>query len=444
MNLKKRIVIWYTLWTLLLAAIIFLLFFSFSNTLSIRSLRHDVEEALSDSSSLIRISDGRLNFFNLDEVDDGIYISVYDEDGTLLFGRPNSTIDSIPYREGQRLLQTIDGTWVLSDMMMAGCYMRASSLQSSIYAVLASDYLPLLIAAPFFVLISALGGYFIVKKSFSPLEDLIATASEIAGGRDLSKRLDTSSSTEGRMLASAFNSMLSRLDESFRKEKEFTDDASHELRTPVAVINAEGEYALTVLDDKEEVEESLKTMVRESERMGRLLSSLLELSRADKGSIKVEKRDFSLSSLLELLAEEMFELGEEKGLRFSYDIEKDIFVHADEDMITRAVINLINNAFSFSKPDGNVKLRLSRRGDEALISVIDDGIGIADEDQKRIFDRFYQVDKSRTSSSSGLGLAMVKEIAALNDAGMDVESELGSGSVFTLSLPMISLKKSEF
>ena len=79
MNLKKRIVIWYTLWTLLLTAIIFLLFFSFSNTLSIRSLRHDVEEALSDSSPLIRISDGRLNFFNLDEVDDGIYISVYDK-----------------------------------------------------------------------------------------------------------------------------------------------------------------------------------------------------------------------------------------------------------------------------------------------------------------------------------------------------------------------------
>lgn len=436
MNLKKRIVIWYTLWTLLLTAIIFLLFFSFSNTLSIRSLRHDVEEALSDSSSLIRISDGRLNFFKLDEVDDGIYISVYDEDGTLLFGRPNATIDSVPYREGQRLLQTIDGTWVLSDMMMAGCYMRASSLQSSIYAVLASDYLPLLIAAPFFVLISALGGYFIVKKSFSPLEDLIATASEIAGGRDLSKRLDTSSSTEGRMLASAFNSMLSRLDESFRKEKEFTDDASHELRTPVAVIKAEGEYALSSLDDKVEVEEALSTIVREADRMNRLISSLLALSRSDKGTLKVDKKMFSLSSLLCVIAEEMGEIAKEKALTFSSHIENDVSVFADEDMIARAVVNLINNAISFSKPSGSISFSLKKENGHALVSVADDGIGIRKEDQERIFDRFYQVDKARTSSSSGLGLAMVKEIASLNGAEIKVESEYGEGSVFTLSIPL--------
>ena len=436
MNLKKRIVIWYTLWSLLLTGIIFLLFFSFSDTLSIRSLRHDVEEALSDSSSLIRVSDGKLNFFNLDEVDDGIYISVYDEGGLLLFGRANNTIDNISYQEGQRLLSTPEGTWVLSDMMMDGYYMRASALHSGIYSVLTSDYLPLLIAAPFFVLISVLGGYFIVKKSLSPLEDLIKTASEIAGGKDLSKRLDTSSSEEGRMLGSAFNSMLGRLDESFRKEKEFTDDASHELRTPVAVIRAEGEYALSSLDDKAEVEEALSTIVREADRMNRLISSLLALSRSDKGMLKADKKIFSLSSLICVIAEEMGEIAKEKALTFSSHIENDVSVFADEDMIARAIINLINNAIAFSKPSGSITLSLKKESGCALVSVEDDGIGIREEEQERIFDRFYQVDKSRTSSSSGLGLAMVKEIASLNGAEIKVESEFGKGSVFTLSIPL--------
>ncbi len=436
MSLKKRIVAWYTLWTLTLMAIIFLLFFSFSNTLSLRSLRHDVEEALSDASSLIRVRSGRLNFFSVDEVEDGIYILVFSSDGTLLFGREGIEAVSIGYQEGQRTLSLPDGHWIISDMMMDGYYIRAAARESTIYSMISSDYLLVLIAALVMVVISALGGYFIVSRAFLPLERLISTASEIADGDDLTKRLESSNAKESRELSSAFNSMLGRLDDSFKKEKEFTDDASHELRTPLAVIKAESEYALGSIDDRTEVEQSLSAIIKETDRMTRLISSLLELSRVDKGSIKINKSRFSLSSMLEGLSEEMSQMARERNLSFSSTLEEGIFVYADEDMIIRSVINLINNAISYSKENGHIDLLLKRNDSVAIISVKDDGIGISEEDQKRIFDRFFQVDKARSSSSSGLGLALVKEMAALNNATISVESKLGYGSVFTLSIPI--------
>ena len=436
MSLKKRIVAWYTLWTLTLMAIIFLLFFSFSNTLSLRSLRHDVEEALSDASSLIRVRSGRLNFFSVDEVEDGIYILVFSSDGTLLFGREGIGVVSIGYQEGQRTLSLSDGHWIISDMMMDGYYIRAAARESTIYSMISSDYLLVLIAALVMVVISALGGYFIVSRAFLPLERLISTASEIADGDDLTKRLESSNAKESRELSSAFNSMLARLDDSFKKEKEFTDDASHELRTPLAVIKAESEYALGSIDDRAEVEQSLSAIIKETDRMTRLISSLLELSRVDKGSIKINKSRFYLSSMLEGLSEEMSQMARERNLSFSSTLEEGIFVYADEDMIIRSVINLINNAISYSKENGHIDLFLKRNDSVAIISVKDDGIGISEEDQKRIFDRFFQVDKARSSSSSGLGLALVKEMAALNNATISVESKLGYGSVFTLSIPI--------
>ena len=436
MSLKKRIVAWYTLWTLTLMAIIFLLFFSFSNTLSLRSLRHDVEEALSDASSLIRVRSGRLNFFSVDEVEDGIYILVFSSDGTLLFGREGIEAVSIGYQEGQRTLSLPDGHWIISDMMMDGYYIRAAARESTIYSMISSDYLLVLIAALVMVVISALGGYFIVSRAFLPLERLISTASEIADGDDLTKRLESSNAKESRELSSAFNSMLARLDDSFKKEKEFTDDASHELRTPLAVIKAESEYALGSIDDRAEVEQSLSAIIKETDRMTRLISSLLELSRVDKGSIKINKSRFSLSSMLEGLSEEMSQMARERNLSFSSTLEEGIFVYADEDMIIRSVINLITNAISYSKENGHIDLFLKRNESVAIISVKDDGIGISEENQKRIFDRFFQVDKARSSSSSGLGLALVKEMAALNNATISVESKLGYGSVFTLSIPI--------
>ena len=408
MSLKKQIVLWYTVWTLFLMAIIFLMFFAVSDSLSLRAMRHDVEETLSDAASALYRDDKRLYFGNLDEYDDGVYVLVYSSDGKKMFGRELPALNSVGYQEGQRVLSISGSTWVVSDMMMTGFYIRSASMMSDLYTFFSSDYLPLLLLAPLMVVVSALGGYFIVRRSFRPLEDLINTASDIAGGNDLDKRLSS-----------------------------FSDDASHELRTPLAVIRAECEYALSVSDDRSEVEGALNAIAKETDRMTRLVSALLEISRSDKGTIRIKKRDFSISDLLSSIAEEMCEIAEDKGLSFSSSIEDGIIVHADDDMITRAVINLVDNAISYSKENGKIEISLKTDGPDAVIAVRDDGIGISADDQRRIFDRFFQVDKSRKGSSSGLGLAMVKEIARLNGAKVEVESSLGSGSLFTFSLPFI-------
>lgn len=436
MSLKKRIVSWYTLWTLFLMALIFLMFFAFSDAVSIRNLRSDIEGVLSDAADDVFFRDGIARFDELDEVEDGVYVFAFSLDGSLLFGRRSSPVESIAYQEGQRSLQIADRTWIVSDMMMDSFYLRTAAPVSSVYAVFTSDYLPLLLIAPILVLISALGGYFIVKKAFRPLEDLIATASTIASGDDLNITLESSNTKEGKALSEAFNAMLSRLKTSFQREKEFSDDASHELRTPVAVIKAEAEYALSVIDDEKEVSESLSVIIKESDRMSRLIDSLLTLARADKGTIKINRKVFSLSELANTVSESMVEIAEEKGVNLTSSIETGINIFADEDMITRAMINLIDNAISYSKEKGRVEVILRKNDRKALIEVKDDGIGISEENQKRIFDRFFQVDKSRTSSSSGLGLAMVKEIASLNGGSVSVESRLEEGSVFTLTLPL--------
>ncbi len=436
MSLKKRIVSWYTLWTLFLMALIFLMFFAFSDAVSIRNLRSDIEGVLSDAADDVFFNNGIARFDELDEVEDGVYVFAFSLDGSLLFGRRSSPVESIAYQEGQRSLQIADRTWIVSDMMMDSFYLRTAASVSSVYAVFTSDYLPLLLIAPILVLISALGGYFIVKKAFRPLEDLIATASTIASGDDLNITLESSNTKEGKALSEAFNAMLSRLKTSFLREKEFSDDASHELRTPVAVIKAEAEYALSVIDDEKEVSESLSVIIKESDRMSRLIDSLLTLARADKGTIKINRKVFSLSELANTVSESMVEIAEEKGVNLTSSIETRINIFADEDMITRAMINLIDNAISYSKEKGRVEVILRKNDRKALIEVKDDGIGISEENQKRIFDRFFQVDKSRTSSSSGLGLAMVKEIASLNGGSVSVESRLEKGSVFTLTLPL--------
>lgn len=436
MSLKKRIVSWYTLWTLFLMALIFLMFFAFSDAVSIRNLRSDIEGVLSDAADDVFFNNGIARFDELDEVEDGVYVFAFSLDGSLLFGRRSSPMESIAYQEGQRSLQIADRTWIVSDMMMDSFYLRTAAPVSSVYAVFTSDYLPLLLIAPILVLISALGGYFIVKKAFRPLEDLIATASTIASGDDLNITLESSNTKEGKALSEAFNAMLSRLKTSFQREKEFSDDASHELRTPVAVIKAEAEYALSVIDDEKEVSESLSVIIKESDRMSRLIDSLLSLARADKGTIKVNRKSFSLSDLVKAVSESMVEIAEEKGVNLTSSIETGINILADADMITRAMINLIDNAISYSKKNGHIWVSLEKSAVFAIIRVEDDGIGISEENQKRIFDRFFQVDKSRTSSSSGLGLAMVKEIASLNGGSVSVESRLEEGSVFTLILPL--------
>ena len=271
-----------------------------------------------------------------------------------------------------------------------------------------------------------------------PIRKLIENMKEIRNGDDLSSRIDVGNgSDEVYELADNYNEMLDRLEYSFEKEKQFTSDASHELRTPVSVINAQ----LDLLDDKstiEEYREAEAVIRRQSRRMTTLIEDMLCFSRLDNGSDMYPKYKFDFSALCKSIAEDMKLIGF-KRINLEFEIEDKISICGSEKLLTRMVQNLIDNAYKYGKENGNIKVTLIKEKDNiCVLNVSDDGLGIKEEDKEHIFDRFYRADKSRSNrnktSGNGLGLSMVKKIAQYHDGSVTVDSEYGKGSNFKVSL----------
>ncbi len=240
-------------------------------------------------------------------------------------------------------------------------------------------------------------------------------------------------------LSDTFDKMFERLERSFEAEKQFTSDVSHELRTPTAVILAQCEYAIGENITPEDKEDALETVQRQALKMSTLISDLLSMIRLDRGAQKVEIRQMNLSDLVREICEEQ-ELIATQDIKLSYDIAPNINGMFDHDMISRLLTNLINNSFCYKKENtnNNVHVILSETATEIVLSVKDDGIGIAKEHQDKVWNRFYQVDSSRTASqhgNMGLGLSMVAQIAKLHHAKIELESELSKGSIFTVKFP---------
>ena len=214
---------------------------------------------------------------------------------------------------------------------------------------------------------------------------------------------------------------------------QFTSDVSHELRTPVSVILSQCEYASHPEATEEEKSDALHTIERQSRKMATLISQLLTLSRADAGRAKLHMELLNVSDLAEITVEEQRDFAASRNITLSSWIQPDILMRADETMMMRLFINLLTNAITYGKEGGHVLLELSSSEEQIEGSVSDDGIGIPPEHLDKIWNRFYQVDTSRTSrenGSSGLGLAMVKWIVEAHGGTITVESKEGTGSRF--------------
>ena len=295
------------------------------------------------------------------------------------------------------------------------------------------------ILLPFSVLLIALGGYLITARALRPLSAMTETARTISRGKDLTQRIRLGAGKdEVHVLAHTFDQMMERLQISFENEKQFTSDVSHELRTPVAVILSQCEYASQEGTPPEELRGSIGVIGAQARKMSVLISQLLTLARADNGKQKLQYELVNLSELAEIIAEEQSLAAEEKGITLQTDISPEILMRADETMMMRLFINLISNSITYGKPGGHTRIILSADEKEITGSVADDGIGIPAEHLDKIWQRFYQVDPSRTSGSgsgSGLGLPMVKWIVEAHGGQIGVSSRPGEGSVFTFRFP---------
>ena len=249
------------------------------------------------------------------------------------------------------------------------------------------------------------------------------------------RRIETEESDDelGR-LARVFNRMLDRLERSFEAERRFTADASHELRTPTAVILAQTEYSLERDRSPGEYREALRTVQKQGRRMSTLIDDMLDYTRLEQSPERYPFAVLDLSRLTQEAAEEFAMLGV-RGIAIHTEVEPDVYVSGSAMLLSRLLRNLLSNAVRYGKENGCVQIGLRSAEGKAILSVRDDGIGVAPEERERIFERFYRSDSSRSVQGTGLGLPMVRRIAQLHGGTVELESEVGRGSTFRVVFP---------
>jgi len=299
--------------------------------------------------------------------------------------------------------------------------------------VLAKVILYVFGAVLIFAIISILGSG---KRVFRPIKEMTETVRNISE-KNMNLRLNVSGSEdELKDLAVTFNEMMNRIEDDYTRQKQFVSDASHELRTPIAVIQG----YVDMLDrwgknDKEVLQESIDAIKNESESMKDLVDKLLFLARNDKGTLVLQKEEFSLTEMLIETTKETQIIDKDHVINF--DIEEEVPLYGDRKRIKQAVRIFIDNAIKYTPQGGKITISLKTDHDYAKVSIIDTGIGMSKEELSHIFDRFYRSDNSRTREKGGhgLGLAIAKIIVLGHRGKIKVRSKKGSGSEFILFLP---------
>jgi two-component system OmpR family sensor kinase len=281
-----------------------------------------------------------------------------------------------------------------------------------------------------------LGGHFFARRVIRPIEAISATAADISLS-NLSRRIDvTGTETELTGLARTLNQMFDRIESAFSQQVRFTADASHELRTPVAVILSHAELALDKPRPVEELRETIETCRRSALRMRSLIESLLTLARFDSGEVKIESRSFDLARTVGDGIALIRPLADKRRITFQIDLAP-ATVTGDPDRIAQVITNLLTNAIRYNHDQGVVTVSLRSLPGETVLTVTDTGIGIPPEHLAHIFERFYRVDnaRSRKDGGVGLGLAICKSIVTAHGGQISVSSHLNSGTKFEVRLP---------
>ena len=293
---------------------------------------------------------------------------------------------------------------------------------------------------PVVLLVASLGGYFLARKSLSSISSMSAQTQRISA-ESLSSRLDvTNPRDELGRLATTINDLLARLENAFNEQQRFIADASHELRTPLAVLRGETEVALEKTRTVDEYQESLSLIKDEAERLSRIVEDLFILARQPiEAPAKLVHEQVVLNDAVRDCARAAQVLATRKGVQLNvHNNNPPIALSGDEDLLKRMILNLLDNAVKYTPAGGEISLTLERQNGNAQIVVRDTGIGISEQDQLRVFDRFYRVDKARSRAlgGAGLGLSIVRWIVDAHGGKIQIHSSDGIGSVFTVELPL--------
>jgi two-component system, OmpR family, sensor kinase len=296
-------------------------------------------------------------------------------------------------------------------------------------------------AIPIALVLASIGGYFLARKSLAPIAAMASQARNM-GAAQLDRRLSVvNERDELGQLAQTFNQLLGRLETSFEQQRRFMADASHELRTPVAILRGETEVTLSKADrSSEEYRQTLTILGEESQRLAHIIEDLFTLARADAGQYLLTLQDLYLDEIASAALVRARSLAVVKNITLTSSIEADLPIRADEALLGRMLLNLLDNAIKYSPSGSTVTLGCRREGDRYLVSISDNGGGIPAELQPRIFERFFRADKARSRSESetggaGLGLSIARWIAEAHKGQLALTRSDSSGSTFTATLP---------
>jgi len=473
-----------TLWYVLILGILLISFSSFLYFTLSKSLHRDVDNKLRSLAELIASESAsplsKFGFGNIDQTLEtsmnlkpiGKFIQVLDESGNIgpksdnlknvqlpisLNALKNASKGLITFETNRSIGNTplrIITFPVVENNHVAKIVQIASSLEE-VEDALNTLFIILIITVPLALMVAILGGQFLAHKALKPVDNITQTARMITS-QNLNQRITPPKvKDEISRLIETFNGMISRLDQSFRQIKQFSSDASHELKTPLTILKGEVEVMLRKERTPQEYQQTLKSNLEEVNRMSQIVEDLLILSKADTGEIRLNKEDINLTEILNEVVTQMDMLAKSKRLHlFTSNHHQDIRIFGDALRMRELFINLIENGIKYSEEGGSIQITLQKeyltpvrnqsdwgereKGEFVKIIVSDTGIGIAKEDQERIFNRFFRVDKarSREQGGSGLGLSICKWIVEAHQGEIKVESELGKGSFFIIKLPL--------
>jgi heavy metal sensor kinase len=474
-----------TLWYVLISGILLISFSSFLYFYLTKSLYRDVDNKLRALAELIASeSSSPLSKFGFGNIDQTLetsmnlkpvvkFIQVLDGSGNI--GRKSENLRNIQLPVSLSALKSaskgiitfetnrsfgntplrIINFPIIENNHITKIVQIASSLEE-VEDALNTLFLILVITVPLALIVASMGGQFLAHKALKPVDNITQTARMITSQNLNQRIIPPKVKDEISRLIDTFNEMISRLDQSFRQMKQFSSDASHELKTPLTILKGEVEVTLRRERLPQEYRQILKSNLEEINRMSQIVEDLLLLSKADTGEIHLNKEDINLTEILNEIVAQMDMLTRSKRLHlFTSNHQQDIHFFGDALRIRELFINLIENGIKYTEEGGSIHITLEIEYQPLLknqpdwvggekeeflkIIVSDTGIGIAKEDQERIFNRFFRVDKarSREEGGSGLGLSICKWIVEAHHGEIKVESELGKGSSFIVKLPFV-------
>lgn len=451
LSIKKRVTAFYAAVMLIFLVIVMTVFYV-TLDLQITHVSHNaLEKSVKNAFDYIDTPGDWLEIRNdFDFYVNDVTLLVYGQEGTKIMGQEPQgfSLDIALQADMHREYSSDDENWQVYDLYNeypngSGIWIRGIYSLSNSKQTLHNVLIIMLLTLPLLVGIALAAGYIVTRRAFAPVSRIQTTAEHIISKKDLSSRIGLAGESNDELynLAATYDKLLDRIEAAFENEKQFTSDVSHELRTPVSIIISQTEYGLAQ-GDSVTMRESLESVLRQSEHMSRMITQLLELSRTGNALRSLHYEKFNLAELCEMVTDELQELAVSRNIQLISKLDRSIDITADQTQLMRALINLVSNSISYGRDGGFVIVDLhldEKDSSRILLSVSDDGVGIAPQHLDKIFNRFYQADQSRSktkSSNTGLGLTMVKQIIEAHGGDISVQSTLEVGSTFTIFLPM--------